>query len=149
MRDATTNPQDGDEDVRDGASAGALTAEQTRRWRRRRARRVILVAVAALVSIALAVGYVFADGYDLVDGALTFSPVAEQERAALRASRKGATLVADADLARRIDAGKAVAAVDALEPTEGAAPPTWHQDGNVLTLAADARAFAYRITFKK
>ena len=72
MRDATTNPQDGDEDVRDGASAGALTAEQTRRWRRRRARRVILVAVAALVSIALAVGYVFADGYDLVDGALTF-----------------------------------------------------------------------------
>ena len=119
MRDATTNPQDGDEDVRDGASAGALTAEQTRRWRRRRARRVILVAVAALVSIALAVGYVFADGYDLVDGALTFSPVAEQERAALRASRKGATLVADADLARRIDAGKAVAAVDALVHAKG------------------------------
>ena len=45
--------------------------------------------------------------------------------------------------------GAAGASVDALEPTEGAAPPTWHQDGNVLTLVADARAFAYRITFKK
>ena len=56
---------------------------------------------------------------------------------------------AEIDLAAFGAAGASVAAVDALEPTEGAAPPTWHQDGNVLTLAADARAFAYRITFKK
>ena len=56
---------------------------------------------------------------------------------------------AEIDLAAFGAPGASVAAVDALEPTEGAAPPTWHQDGNVLTLAADARAFAYRITFKK
>ena len=56
---------------------------------------------------------------------------------------------AEIDLAAFGAPGASVAAVDALEPTEGAAPPTWHQGGNVLTLAADARAFAYRITFKK
>ena len=56
---------------------------------------------------------------------------------------------AEIDLAAFGAPGASVATVDALEPTEGAAPPTWHQDGNVLTLAADARAFAYRITFKK
>ncbi|MDO4366109.1 MAG: hypothetical protein Q4D70_04895, partial [bacterium] len=55
---------------------------------------------------------------------------------------------AEIDLAAFGASGAGVAAVEALEPTEGAVPPTWRQNGNVLTLAADARAFAYRISFK-
>ena len=53
------------------------------------------------------------------------------------------------DLAALGAPGAAVAAVEAVEPEAAAARPAWRQDGAAFTLAADARAFAYRIIFKK
>ena len=96
-----------------------LTETQRRRHRFKRIRRIVLVTVSALASIALAVGYVFADGFGLVDGALTFAPVDEPRAEAPRTSYRSATLAADADLTRMIDAGKASAAIDTLARTKG------------------------------
>lgn len=118
MQDGTTNPQADGTGTQDGRD-GALTAAQLHRWRRRRARRVVLVVVSALASLALAGGYVFADGLGLVDGALTFSSVVDGAPTAATTPRAGATLVADADLGRAIDAGNASAAVSALVRAKG------------------------------
>ena len=96
-----------------------LTETQRRRHRFKRIRRIVLVTVSALASIVLAVGYVFADGFGLVDGALTFAPVDEPRAEAPRTSYRSATLAADADLTRMIDAGKASAAIDTLARTKG------------------------------
>ena len=55
----------------------------------------------------------------------------------------------------RIDLGKfgfAGCKVKALEPVDpwiGSNPPRWQQDGDVVTLAADACAFAYRLAFRR
>ena len=38
--------------------------------------------------------------------------------------------------------------MDAVDPEKGAAAPTWSQTGNVLKIACDAKAFAYRIRLK-
>lgn len=124
MRDGTMNPHtDGDATQDDGTptveQSADQTAEQARRWRHLRARRVVLVVVAALASVALAVGYVFADGLGVIPGALTFSSVVDCPPAALRSARVGATLVADADLTRTIDKNKAAAAIDTLIHTKG------------------------------
>lgn len=40
-----------------------------------------------------------------------------------------------------------VAEVEPVDVAAGAAQPAWRQTGTVLTLVADARAFAYRIRF--
>ena len=55
---------------------------------------------------------------------------------------------AEIDLAAFGAAGRAVAGVDAVDPEKGAAAPTWSQTGNVLKIACDAKAFAYRIRLR-
>ena len=47
-----------------------------------------------------------------------------------------------------LPAGATVAGVEAIDPEEGAAVPTGRQEGTKYVLAADAKAFAYRILFK-
>ena len=42
-----------------------------------------------------------------------------------------------------------VVAVEAVDAAADAAPPAWRQTGRLLALAADARAFAYRIRFER
>ena len=55
---------------------------------------------------------------------------------------------AEIDLATFGAAGRAVAGVDAVEPEQGAAAPTWSQTGNILKVACDAKSFAYRIRLR-
>ena len=55
---------------------------------------------------------------------------------------------AEIDLAAFGAAGRTVAGVDAVEPEEGGAAPTWSQTGNVLKVAFDAKSFAYRIRLR-
>ena len=55
---------------------------------------------------------------------------------------------AEIDLAAFGAAGRTVAGVDAVEPEEGGAAPTWSQTGNVLKVACDAKSFAYRIKLR-
>lgn len=49
------------------------------------------------------------------------------------------------DLAAFGAAGRTVAAVDAVEPEDGAAAPVWRQSGDVLTVVCDGKSFAYRV----
>ena len=56
---------------------------------------------------------------------------------------------AELDLARLGAAGAKVASVEALDAEDGAAAPTWSQDGKTLTVSCDARAFAYVIRWAK
>ena len=55
---------------------------------------------------------------------------------------------AEIDLAAFGAAGRTVAGVDAVEPEQGSAAPTWSQTGNVLKVACDAKSFAYRIRLR-
>ena len=56
---------------------------------------------------------------------------------------------AELDLARLGAADATVASVEALDAEDGAAAPTWSQDGKTLTVSCDARAFAYVIRWAK
>ena len=58
------------------------------------------------------------------------------------------TFSAEIDLAAFGAAGRTVAGVDAVDPEDGAAAPTWSQTGNVLKIACDAKSFAYRIRLR-
>ena len=55
---------------------------------------------------------------------------------------------AEIDLAAFGAAGREVSGVDAVEPRSGAKAPEWSQSGNVLKVACDAKAFAYRIVLR-
>ena len=52
------------------------------------------------------------------------------------------------DLAALGCASAQVASVEAVEPTDGASAPVWRQDGAKVSLACDAKAFAYRLKFR-
>ncbi|KFI59317.1 D-alanyl-D-alanine carboxypeptidase [Bifidobacterium cuniculi] len=77
-------------------------------------RRVATVIVSMLASVALAAGYVVADGNDWVDGALTFAAVDGTTFADARTVRAGTPLVAPADRDKAIDAAAAAKLVDRL-----------------------------------
>ena len=44
-------------------------------------------------------------------------------------------------------AGRKVAAVDPVEPSGGAMPPRWRQNGDEVSFEADSNAFAYRLKY--
>ena len=52
---------------------------------------------------------------------------------------------AEINLAAFGAAGRKVVSVDAVEPGDGAAAPSWSQAGDVLSVSCDAKSFAYRI----
>lgn len=52
---------------------------------------------------------------------------------------------AEINLAAFGAAGRKVVSVDAVEPGDGAAAPSWSQAGDVLNVSCDAKSFAYRI----
>ena len=89
-------------------------------------------------------------------GALLLTPVPDSRpfRAEIDLAAAQARLLSpSADAAvGRISNGGSVAgapspAVEPVEPMPGAAAPEWRQEGDTLSLAVDAKAFAYRIAF--
>lgn len=96
-----------------------LTDDQRRQWRRRRARRVLTVVIAALVSLALGCAAVLADLYDLVPGPLTMSAVEERAAYATPTLIDAGDVTPDADLAKTVDPERAAALVDALRRAQG------------------------------
>ena len=56
---------------------------------------------------------------------------------------------AELDLAKTLGAAAAatVSAVEPVDPAPGAARPDWRQTGATLSLAVDAKSFAYRVSF--
>ncbi len=91
-----------------------LTDDERRQWKRARARRALTVALAALVSLALAAGAVAGDLTDVIPGPLTLLEVAQSEVRTSATVLEGGTITPAADLTRTVDAKRAAALVDAL-----------------------------------
>ena len=96
-----------------------LTDDERRQWKRARARRALTVALAALVSLALAAGAVAGDLTDMIPGPLTLREVAQSEVHTSATVLEGGTITPAADLTRTVDAKRVAALVDALRRAPG------------------------------
>ena len=96
-----------------------LTDDERRQWKRARARRALTVALAALVSLALAAGAVACDLTDVIPGPLTLREVAQSEVRTSATVLEGGTITPAADLTRTVDAKHAAALADALRRAPG------------------------------
>lgn len=113
------------------------TAGQHRRARA--SHRVLTVAVSAAATIALGVGYVVADAYDVLPGPLTVRGVAAPQVPKAGRSLSSGGLVADADLSIPVDADEANALIDAFAASSGVGA-----DYSVVVADADGTVAAQR-----
>ena len=104
---------------KEGRAVEQLTDDERRQWKRARARRALTVALAALVSLALAAGAVAGDLTDVIPGPLTLREVAQSEVRTSATVLEGGTITPAADLTRTVDAKRAAALVDALRRAPG------------------------------
>ena len=96
-----------------------LTDDERRQWKRARARRALTVALAALVSLALAAGAVAGDLTDVIPGPLTLREVAQSEVRTSATVLEGGTITRAAALTRTVDANRAAALVAARRRAPG------------------------------